>query len=125
MNYLLLINQGSTPTPEDQQAWAGLSEEERDNFVKRVYHQSTGYWKPDGEGMEVLAPAEWAAALDLPYEDWTRSAFFDFFNLHSLEETKGDDNLVYRAFAVRRFGASARIVALSTGAAKLVKMAYQ
>src|SRR5262249_17429618 len=37
----------------------------RDNFVKRVYHQSTGYWKPDGEGMEVLAPAEWAAALDL------------------------------------------------------------
>ena len=37
----------------------------RDNFVKRVYHQSTGYWKPDGEGMEVLAPAEWAAALDV------------------------------------------------------------
>src|SRR5262249_53026843 len=37
----------------------------RDNFVKRVYHQSTGYWKPDGEGMEVVAPAEWAAALDL------------------------------------------------------------
>jgi glyoxylase-like metal-dependent hydrolase (beta-lactamase superfamily II) len=37
----------------------------RDNFVKRVYHQSTGYWKPDGEGMEVLAPTEWAAALDL------------------------------------------------------------
>src|SRR5215475_9481449 len=37
----------------------------RDNFVKRVYHQSSGYWKPDGDGMEVLAPAEWAAALDL------------------------------------------------------------
>src|SRR5262249_12321228 len=37
----------------------------RDNFVKRVYDQSPGYWKPDGEGMEVLAPAEWAAALDL------------------------------------------------------------
>src|SRR5215468_5038125 len=37
----------------------------RDNFVKRVYHQSTGYWKPDGEGMEVLTPAKWAAALDL------------------------------------------------------------
>src|SRR5215468_10291477 len=37
----------------------------RDNFVKRVVHQSTGYWKPDGEGMEVLAPGEWAAALDL------------------------------------------------------------
>jgi glyoxylase-like metal-dependent hydrolase (beta-lactamase superfamily II) len=37
----------------------------RDNFVKRVYHQSTGYWKPDGEGMETLAPGEWAEALDL------------------------------------------------------------
>lgn len=37
----------------------------RNNFVSRVYHQSTGYWKPDGEGLEVLAPAEWAAALDL------------------------------------------------------------
>jgi glyoxylase-like metal-dependent hydrolase (beta-lactamase superfamily II) len=37
----------------------------RDNFVKRVHHQRTGYWKPDGEGMEVLAPKEWAAALNL------------------------------------------------------------
>ena len=37
----------------------------RDNFIKRVHHQRTGYWKPDGEGMEVLAPREWAAALNL------------------------------------------------------------
>jgi len=37
----------------------------RDNFAKRVHHQRTGYWKPDGEGMEVLAPKEWAAALNL------------------------------------------------------------
>jgi Alkyl sulfatase dimerisation len=37
----------------------------RDNFVKRVYHQRSGYWKPDGEGIEVLAPKEWAAALNL------------------------------------------------------------
>src|SRR5262249_28031118 len=37
----------------------------RDNFVKRVYHQRTGYWKSDGEGMEAVAPAEWAGALDL------------------------------------------------------------
>jgi glyoxylase-like metal-dependent hydrolase (beta-lactamase superfamily II) len=37
----------------------------RDNFVKRVYHQRTGYWKPDGEGMEAVAPAEWAGMLDL------------------------------------------------------------
>jgi glyoxylase-like metal-dependent hydrolase (beta-lactamase superfamily II) len=37
----------------------------RDNFIKRLYAQRTGYWKPDGEGIEVVAPAEWAAALDL------------------------------------------------------------
>jgi hypothetical protein len=29
MNYLLLISQGSAPTPDDPQAWAGLPEEER------------------------------------------------------------------------------------------------
>jgi hypothetical protein len=34
-------------------------------LITRVYHQRTGYWKPDGEGMEVFAPKEWAAALDL------------------------------------------------------------
>jgi len=37
----------------------------RDNFIKRLYHQRTGYWKPDGEGLEVLAPSEWAAVLEL------------------------------------------------------------
>jgi glyoxylase-like metal-dependent hydrolase (beta-lactamase superfamily II) len=37
----------------------------RDQLITRVYHQRTGYWKPDGEGMEVFAPNEWAAALDL------------------------------------------------------------
>jgi glyoxylase-like metal-dependent hydrolase (beta-lactamase superfamily II) len=37
----------------------------RDQLITRVYQQRTGYWKPDGEGMEVLAPKEWAAALDL------------------------------------------------------------
>ncbi len=37
----------------------------RENIVKRIYHQRTGYWKPDGEGVEVIAPKEWATALDL------------------------------------------------------------
>jgi glyoxylase-like metal-dependent hydrolase (beta-lactamase superfamily II) len=37
----------------------------RDNFIKRVYHRRSGYWKPDGEGMEVVAPNEWAAALNV------------------------------------------------------------
>jgi hypothetical protein len=29
MNYLLLIHQGSAPTPDDPRAWASLSEEEQ------------------------------------------------------------------------------------------------
>ena len=37
----------------------------RDNFIKRVYLQRTGYWKPDGDGLEAIAPREWAGALDL------------------------------------------------------------
>ena len=37
----------------------------RENFIKRLYAQRTGYWKPDGDGMEVVAPREWAAALEL------------------------------------------------------------
>lgn len=37
----------------------------RDNFIQRLYHQRTGYWQPDGEGIEPVSPAEWAAALDL------------------------------------------------------------
>ncbi|HEU5072961.1 MAG TPA: MBL fold metallo-hydrolase [Polyangiaceae bacterium] len=37
----------------------------RENLVKRVYQQRTGYWHADGEGIEVFSRAEQAAALDL------------------------------------------------------------
>ena len=37
----------------------------RDNVIKRVYGQRSGYWKPDGEGIEDFAATEWAAALNL------------------------------------------------------------
>ncbi len=37
----------------------------RDNFTARLYHQRTGYWQPDGTGMEPLLAEERAAALDL------------------------------------------------------------
>jgi hypothetical protein len=37
----------------------------RENVVKRIYHRRTGYWKPDGEGIDVFAAGEWAAALSL------------------------------------------------------------
>ncbi|HEX2500755.1 MAG TPA: MBL fold metallo-hydrolase [Methylomirabilota bacterium] len=37
----------------------------RDHFIQRVAHQRTGYWKPDGDGIDVLSPREWAGALNL------------------------------------------------------------
>jgi glyoxylase-like metal-dependent hydrolase (beta-lactamase superfamily II) len=37
----------------------------RENAIKRVYHQLTGYWKTDREGMEVFSPRDEAATLDL------------------------------------------------------------
>jgi len=37
----------------------------RDHFAARLYHQRTGYWKPDGEGIETFSAAERAAALDV------------------------------------------------------------
>ncbi len=37
----------------------------RNNLISRVYNQRTGYWKPDGEGVEVFSDGEWAQALDL------------------------------------------------------------
>ncbi len=46
----------------------------RDNFIKRVYHQRTGYWKADGEGMEVVSARQWAAALNI-LADGKESAF--------------------------------------------------
>lgn len=36
-----------------------------DGFVQRVHDQGTGYRRTDGEGVDPLAPAQWAAALDL------------------------------------------------------------
>ena len=37
----------------------------REHFIRRIHHQRTGYWQPDGENLEALAPREWAAALDV------------------------------------------------------------
>ena len=37
----------------------------RDNVIQRLYAQRTGYWQPDGEGLEIFSPAEWGAALDV------------------------------------------------------------
>ena len=37
----------------------------RENVIKRLYQQRTGYWKVDGEGVEVFSRRDEAAALDL------------------------------------------------------------
>ncbi len=37
----------------------------RDHFTERLYHQRTGYWQPDGQGLEPATAAQHAAALDL------------------------------------------------------------
>jgi glyoxylase-like metal-dependent hydrolase (beta-lactamase superfamily II) len=37
----------------------------RDNFTARLYHQRTGYWQPDRQGMEPITVQQRAAALDL------------------------------------------------------------
>ena len=37
----------------------------RDNFIARLYHQRTGYWQPDGRGLDPRSHEETAAALDL------------------------------------------------------------
>jgi glyoxylase-like metal-dependent hydrolase (beta-lactamase superfamily II) len=37
----------------------------RDHFVQRLHRQHSGYWQPDGEGLEPVSQAQRAAALDL------------------------------------------------------------
>lgn len=37
----------------------------REGMIKRMHRQHTGYWQPDGEGVEDIFPDEWALALDL------------------------------------------------------------
>jgi hypothetical protein len=37
----------------------------RDDFIARLYHQRTGYWQPDGQGLDPQSQEETAAALDL------------------------------------------------------------
>ena len=37
----------------------------RDCFIARLYHLRTGYWQPDGQGLDPRSPEETAAALDL------------------------------------------------------------
>lgn len=70
------IRRGLTLTELLDQAWLpGLLRDHpaavapylvyRDHFVQRLHRQHSGYWQPDGEGMEPVSAAQRAAALDL------------------------------------------------------------
>ena len=37
----------------------------RDHFIQRLHRQHSGYWQADGQGLEIVDPADRAAALDL------------------------------------------------------------
>ena len=37
----------------------------RDTFIARLYHQRTGYWRSDGQGLDPRSQEERAEALDL------------------------------------------------------------
>jgi glyoxylase-like metal-dependent hydrolase (beta-lactamase superfamily II) len=37
----------------------------RDHYVQRLHHQHSGYWQPDGQGLEPIDATDRAAALDL------------------------------------------------------------
>ncbi len=41
MKYMLLIHQGTTPTPYDPEAWGALSQEEQNAVVRRLPGRST------------------------------------------------------------------------------------
>jgi len=95
----------------------------REHVVKRVYHQRTGYWKPDGEGMEHFAPAEWAAALDLLGGGKERA--FVRSTEHLLRE--GDFALALKLvdFGLLSHPASARLAELRRRALDRLREQYQ
>jgi len=95
----------------------------RDNFVKRVYHQSTGYWKLDGEGMEVLAPVEWAAALDLLGGDREES----FVRTVRRLAERGDDVLALRLadLGLVRYSSSEALMTLRRRALDNMRLRHQ
>ena len=95
----------------------------RENFIKRVYHQRTGYWKPDGEGMEEFSPTEWAAALDL-LGGGTPDAFVTAGTM-LLEQH--DSALALRLIdaGLVRYGASQELTALRHQALDQLRVRYQ
>jgi glyoxylase-like metal-dependent hydrolase (beta-lactamase superfamily II) len=62
---LILDDAYLPPSLEDHPAAALPYLVSRDCFISRLYHQRTGYWEPDGQGIDPRSQAERAAALDL------------------------------------------------------------
>jgi glyoxylase-like metal-dependent hydrolase (beta-lactamase superfamily II) len=95
----------------------------RENFVKRVYHQRSGYWKPDGEGVEVFGPDEWAAALAL-LADGRPEAFIESARTLLAQH---DDALALRLveLGVRKFTDSRELVDLRQQALQRLRALHQ
>ena len=85
----------------------------RNNLIRRVHAQRSGYWQPDGEGLEVLSPEErgdFALALELAKEGLAahpKSARLARVRLQALDglRTKDQNNpfkfLIYSEMAGR------------------------
>jgi glyoxylase-like metal-dependent hydrolase (beta-lactamase superfamily II) len=61
-----VLDAGVLPeTLREQPAAVGPYLAIREHFVQRLYHQHSGYWQRDGQGLEPISPGDRAAALDL------------------------------------------------------------
>jgi glyoxylase-like metal-dependent hydrolase (beta-lactamase superfamily II) len=95
----------------------------RENFVKRVYHQRSGYWKPDGEGIEVVSPDAVAAAVSLlagghiePFVESARTLLAQY-----------DDVLALRLIdlGLRSFGTAPELLELRQRALQRLRATYR
>ena len=73
MKYMLLINQGDTPTPQDPDAWARLSEDEQTAVYAdyKAINETAGV-SPGRLGRADEARAAYTRALALVHDDAER-----------------------------------------------------
>lgn len=84
----------------------------RNNIIQRLYHQRTGYWQPDGDGMDAISPDAWALALDLVSGGNRRS----LVRAASLLERRGELPLALKVteLGLRRYAGDRELQALRT-----------
>jgi hypothetical protein len=95
----------------------------RENAIKRLYQQLTGYWKADRDGMEVFSAKDQAAALDLVAEgDPQRLA-----RAGSSLNARGDFAMALRVadLGLAAHPSSSSLVAVKTRALEGLRAKYQ